>query len=263
LDEKLHLKDPVLVKLESVTKIFNPHGVNEVTALSRVSLHVPAGQFLMIIGGNGSGKSTLLNLVAGAYLADEGKIFVSGEDFSSVPEHRRAKIIGRVFQDPLMGTAAGLTIEENFALASCRGKFRGLGMGLGSKLREEIRERLALLKMGLENRLNSKVALLSGGQRQAITMLMAVFRRPKVLLLDEHTAALDPRASCQIMELTLSIVAEEHLTTLMVTHNLTHVLDGGDRAVVMNRGTIVDDLDSVQLKGLKIQDLMSLFIETA
>jgi putative ABC transport system ATP-binding protein len=252
-----------LLKIEKVTKIFNPHGVNEVVALDRVSLDVPTGQFAMVIGGNGSGKSTLLNIVAGSYAADEGKLFISGDDLTLVPEYHRSKIIGRVFQDPLMGTAAGLTIEENFALASCRGKFRGLGLGLGAGLRQEVRERLALLKMGLENRLSTKVALLSGGQRQAITMLMAVFRRPKLLLLDEHTAALDPRASSQIMELTLSIIAEEHLTTLMVTHNLGHVLDGGDRAIIMNRGTIVGDLDSVQLKGLKLQDLMSLFIEMA
>ena len=250
-----------MVKIENVTKIFNPHDVNEVTALSRVSLQIPAGQFIMIIGGNGSGKSTLLNLVGGSYFPDEGKIFISDRDVSSLPEHRRAKIIGRVFQDPLMGTASGLTIEENFALASYRGKFRGLGPGLDSKIREEIRDRLALLRMGLENRLKTKLALLSGGQRQAITMLMAVFRRPQVLLLDEHTAALDPRTSRQIMELTLSIIAEEHLTTLMVTHNLAHVLDGGDRAIVMNRGEIVDDLGAAQLKGLRIQDLMSLFIE--
>jgi putative ABC transport system ATP-binding protein len=254
---------PGLVKIESVTKIFNPRDVNEVKALREVSLHVPAGQFLMIIGGNGSGKSTLLNLVAGSYFPDEGQIFISKQDVSALPEHRRAKIIGRVFQDPLMGTAAGLTIEENFALASYRGKFRGLGLGLSAKLREEIRGRLALLKMGLEDRLKTKLALLSGGQRQAITMLMAVFRRPPVLLLDEHTAALDPRTSRQIMELTLSIIAEEHLTTLMVTHNLTHVLEGGDRTIVMNRGEIVGDLNAAQLKGLKIQDLMSLFIETA
>jgi putative tryptophan/tyrosine transport system ATP-binding protein len=252
-----------LVKIENVTKIFNPRDVNEVTALSRVSLQIPAGQFIMIIGGNGSGKSTLLNLVGGSYFPDEGKIFISDRDVSSLPEHRRAKIIGRVFQDPLMGTASGLTIEENFALASYRGKSRGLGSGLSSKIREEIRDRLALLKMGLENRLKTKLALLSGGQRQAITMLMAVFRRPLVLLLDEHTASLDPRTSRQIMELTLSIIAEEHLTTLMVTHNLTHVLDGGARAIVMNRGEIVGDLDAAQLRGLKIQDLMSLFIETA
>ncbi len=179
-----------------------------------------------------------------------------------VPECQRAALIGRVFQDPLMGTSAGLTIEENFALAASRGERRGLGPALGSKLRQEIRERLSTLGMGLENRMKAKVGLLSGGQRQAITLLMAVFRKPKVLLLDEHTAALDPRASREIMSLTKSIVRDSGLTTLMVTHNLAHALDIGQRAVIMNRGRIATDLNTHALSTMKVQDLMALFLET-
>ena len=197
-----------MVKIENVTKVFHPGEVNEVTAVSDLSLHVPENQFLIVIGGNGSGKSTLLNLVAGTFLPDNGKISIGGNDVTRAPEYRRAGILGRVFQDPLRGTSAGLTIEENFSLAASRGDFRGLGPALGKELRSRIRDHLALLDMGLEDRMKARVGLLSGGQRQAITILMAVFKRPKVLLLDEHTAALDPRASRKIIELTRRIVAD-------------------------------------------------------
>jgi putative tryptophan/tyrosine transport system ATP-binding protein len=251
-----------LVEIDKITKVFHPGEVNEVTAIREVSLTVPQSQFLVIIGGNGSGKSTLLNLVAGAYSPDTGKIVVHGKDVTNVPEHRRAGLLGRVFQDPLKGTSAGLTIEENFALAASRGEFRGLGPALSKKLRGEIRERLSLLGMGLEGRMRSKVGLLSGGQRQAITILMAVFKRPRVLLLDEHTAALDPRASKKIMELTKTIVSEQKLTTLMITHNLAHVIDSGDRAIMMSRGAIAHDLGEDRLKNMDVKDLLALFWDT-
>jgi len=251
-----------LVIVQQATKIFYPGEVNEVIAVADVSFHMPEGQFLTIIGGNGSGKSTLLNLLAGTFFADRGAIKIGDEDVTRVPEYQRARLIGRVFQDPLRGTSAGLTVEENFALAESRGRFRGLGPALNSKLRREIRDRLALLALGLEDRMRVKVGLLSGGQRQAITILMAVFRRPRVLLLDEHTAALDPRASSKIMELTRHIVQTQRLTTLMVTHNLAHALDSGERIIMISRGRIFRDLPQEQLRTMTPHDLLALFWET-
>lgn len=251
-----------MVRLDRITKVFHAAEVNEVVALSQVSLMVDEGGFLVVLGGNGSGKSTLLNLVAGAFFPDAGSVSVGGEDLTFVPEYARAALIGRVFQDPLMGTSAGLTIEENFALAASRGKSRGLGRALGRKLRGEIRDRLSTLGMGLENRMEAKVGLLSGGQRQAITLLMAVFRKPQVLLLDEHTAALDPRASREIMGLTKALVRDYGLTALMVSHNLGHALDIGQRAIIMNRGRIAADLDAQDLSAMTVKTLMGLFLET-
>jgi putative tryptophan/tyrosine transport system ATP-binding protein len=250
-----------VVSIERVTKAFHPGEVNEVVALSDVSLDVASGQFVVILGGNGSGKSTLLDLLAGAFFPDAGRVVVAGLDVTRMKEHRRAALIGRVFQDPLMGTSAGLTVEENFSLAASRGAFRGLGLALGPKLRRDIRDRLALLDMGLENRMKEQVGLLSGGQRQALTLLMAVFRKPKALLLDEHTAALDPRVSRDIMDLTKTIAGSERLTTLMVTHNLSHALEINDRAVIMHRGRIVADFDSGSLAAMGLTDLMTLFLE--
>lgn len=232
------------------------------TAIADVSLHVPPQQFLVVIGGNGSGKSTLLNLVAGTFLPDAGRIVIADNDLTWVPEHRRAAILGRVFQDPLKGTSAGLTIEENFALAASRGDFRGLSPALNAAMRRQIRDRLALLDMGLEDRMKAKVGLLSGGQRQAITVLMAVFKRPKVLLLDEHTAALDPRASRKIMELTRRIMTDQKLTTIMITHNLAHPLEIGERTIMMSRGRVAHDLDAEQLQRMTVQDLLGLFWQT-
>ncbi len=258
----LGITEDGLVRIERVTKVFHPGEVNEVTAVYHVSLGVAPGEFVVIIGGTGSGKSTLMNLVAGSFFPDTGKVVVAGTDCTRMPEHARAGMLGRVFQDPLMGTAAGLTIEENFALAASRGQFRGLGPALDSKLRSEIRERLSRLEMGLEERLQSKVGLLSGGQRQAITILMAVFKQPLVLLLDEHTAALDPKASRKIMTLTRSIVAEFGLTTLMVTHNLAHALECADRLVIMNRGEIARELCSDALRRMSVKDLLDLFWDT-
>jgi putative ABC transport system ATP-binding protein len=250
-----------LVHIDRVTKIFNPGEVNEVTAVREVTLHVPECQFLVVIGGNGSGKSTLLNLVAGSVFPTQGRIAISEKDVTDVPEYERAGLIGHVFQDPLKGTAANLTIEENFSLAASRGRFRGLGPALDKALRSEIRDRLALLGLGLEDRMGAKVGLLSGGQRQAITLLMAVFRRPQVLLLDEHTAALDPRASRNIMQLTRDVIAGEKLTTLMITHNLAHVQENGDRSIMMNRGRIVRDMSRDELEKLNQEDLLGLFWE--
>lgn len=232
------------------------------TAVNSVSLNIPRGQFVTVIGGNGSGKSTLLNLVAGSILPDEGVISVDERDVTRILEYERASLIGRVFQDPLMGTSAGLTIEENFALAASRGEFRGLGRALTRQLRLEIRERLSLLGLGLENRIKSRVGLLSGGQRQSLTIMMAVFRAPKVLLLDEHTSALDPRTSGKIMDITAKVVREENLTTLMITHNLAYAHQHGDRLIMMNRGRITQDLGGEALRRMTMQDLQSLFWET-
>ncbi|MFC1833991.1 ABC transporter ATP-binding protein [Thermodesulfobacteriota bacterium] len=251
-----------MISIERITKVFHPGEVNEVIAVQDVSLAVTEGQFLGVIGGNGSGKSTLLNLIAGTFFPSEGRIVVSGKDLTAVPEYRRAKLIGRVFQDPLAGTAAGLTIEENFSLAASRGEFRGLGPALTTGLRMRIRDRLALLELGLEDRMKAKVGLLSGGQRQGLTILMAVFKRPDVLLLDEHTAALDPRASRRIMGLTERIVREERLTTVMITHNLPQALENPDRTIMMSRGRIVEDLPRDRLKSMSVEDLLGLFWET-
>lgn len=248
-----------MLRIDRVTKFFYQGEVNEVAAVADVSLTVPEGQFVVIIGGNGSGKSTLLNLVAGTFFPDTGKILVDGRDVTRVPEYLRAGFMGRVFQDPLMGTSAGLTIEENFSLAASRGEFRGFGPALRRKLRAEIKDRLALLGMGLEDRMKTKMGLLSGGQRQAVTILMAVFKRPSLLLLDEHTAALDPRASRKIMELTRSIVGDEKLTTLMITHNLAHALDSGDRTIMMSRGVVAADLGKDLRSTMTIEELLNLF----
>lgn len=251
-----------MVTVDRVTKIFRPGEVNEVVAVDDVFLRVPERQFLAVIGGNGSGKSTLLNLIAGTHLPDSGRIVVAQKDVTRLPEYRRADLIGRVFQDPLKGTSAGLTIEENFALAASRGLFRGLGRALTRGMRSGIRDRLALLGLDLENRMRAKVGLLSGGQRQAITVLMAVLRKPSILLLDEHTAALDPRASRKIMDLTKDIVKEQGLTALMVTHNLSHALDSADRIVMMSRGRMIRELQKDQLDNLSPEDLLQLFWHT-
>lgn len=251
-----------MLTLRNITKIFHRGEVNEVTAVRNVSLHIPPGQFVTVIGGNGSGKSTLLNLIAGSLFPDEGTVSVDGRDVTRVPEYKRAGFIGRVFQDPLMGTAAGLTVEENFALAASRGEFRGLSRAVNRRLRQQIRDRLGLLGLGLEDSLKKRVGLLSGGQRQSITIMMAVFKSPKLLLLDEHTSALDPRTSRKIMEITAKVVREEKLSTLMITHNLAHARDHGDRLIMVNHGEISQDLDKELLQSMTVQDLLSLFWET-
>ncbi len=248
-----------MLVLEGVTKYFHRGSVNEVLALKKVSLHVNQGDFITVIGSNGAGKSTLLTAVAGGFLPDGGRILLAGEDVTGWAEHQRAARIGRVFQDPLKGTCASGTIEQNLALAALRGKTRGLGRGVKSRDRLFFRELLARIGLGLENRLTDLVGLLSGGQRQALTLLMATMRRPDLLLLDEHTAALDPKTGQQIIELTRRVVDEERLTTLMVTHNMNQALALGNRLVMMHQGEIILDIGGEEKRSLRVEDLLARF----
>jgi putative ABC transport system ATP-binding protein len=248
-----------MIEISNITKVFHKGDVNEVRALNRVSLSVGEGDFITIIGSNGAGKSTFLNGVAGCFTVDSGSIVLDGIDVTSWPEFKRAGLIGRVFQDPLMGTCAGATIEQNMALALKRGKRRGFSAGVKNRDREFFREHLARLGLGLEDRLRDAAGLLSGGQRQAMTMLMATMVRPRVLLLDEHTAALDPTTAARILELTESIVAEQGLTTLMVTHNMNQAITLGNRLVMFHRGEIILDISGEEKRGLGVQDLLERF----
>ena len=248
-----------MLELSGITKIFNRGTVNEKTALSGVNLVVRDGDFITMIGGNGAGKSTLLNCVAGVYPADEGSIVIDGENVTQLNEHRRAKYLGRVFQDPMMGTAADMTIEENLALALRRGKTRTLKWGVTAKERERYYTLLAQLDLRLENRLGIKVGLLSGGQRQALTLLMATLNRPKLLLLDEHTAALDPKTAGKVLNLTNTFIQEAGLTTMMVTHNMRHALQYGNRLLMMLDGSILLDVQGEEKQRLMVEDLMNLF----
>jgi putative ABC transport system ATP-binding protein len=231
-----------LLRLENVTKIFNPNTVNQKSALVEIFLELAEGDFITVIGSNGAGKSTLLNVIAGVYPIDAGSITLDGNDIKGLPEHRRAYSIGRVFQDPMRGTAPSMTVEENLSMAMARGKKRGLKLGIRKDQRQFFADRLALLELGLENRLKDKVGLLSGGQRQAITLLMATLTHPRLLLLDEHTAALDPKTAKKIVELTEKIVGENNLTTLMVTHNMEQALRLGNRLIMMHEGRIILEL---------------------
>ncbi|MBE3586479.1 ABC transporter ATP-binding protein [Desulfofundulus thermocisternus] len=248
-----------MLKLDNVHKIFHPGGVNEKVALRGVTLHVRPGDVVTIIGSNGAGKSTLLNVVAGVYEVDAGKVILDNQDITRWPEHIRAAHIGRVFQDPLRGTAASMTIEENLALALRRGRPRRLRRGITRAERQLFKERLALLGLGLENRLTTRVGLLSGGQRQALTVLMATIATPKILLLDEHTAALDPRTAATVMELTERIIARHRLTTLMVTHNLAQALHTGNRTIMMHEGRIILDLCGPERERTTVADLLRMF----
>ena len=252
-----------MLDVKNIWKTFNAGTVNEKTALRGVSLHLNDGDFVTVIGGNGAGKSTLLNAVAGVWPVDAGSISIGGVDLTHMPEHKRAKDIGRVFQDPRMGTAATMQIEENLALAARRGKARTLRAGISKAEREEYIERLKILDLGLENRLTSKVGLLSGGQRQALTLLMATLRTPKLLLLDEHTAALDPKTAAKVLELSARIIEERHLTAMMITHNMKDAIAMGNRLIMMNEGRIVVDVAGEQKKRLTRQDLMGLFEKAA
>ncbi|MCK5351321.1 ATP-binding cassette domain-containing protein, partial [bacterium] len=238
---------------------FHRGSINEVLALEDVSLNVRTGDFITIIGSNGAGKSTLLNCLAGSYPVDEGSISIDGEDVTSWPEHRRAGDISRVFQNPLLGTCASLTIEQNLALAARRGKPHGFGVGVKNRDRDIFQEKLRQLGLELEDRLKDKVGLLSGGQRQALTMLMASMVRPKVLLLDEHTAALDPKTAHQILDLTTLVVSEERLTTLMVTHNMKQALQLGNRLIMMHRSRIILDVEGNEKARLTVEDLIEQF----
>ena len=248
-----------MLKIENVCKTFNAGTVNEKKALRGLNLHLKPGDFVTVIGGNGAGKSTMLNSVAGAYSVDEGKILIDGKDVTHLPEHRRAKLIGRVFQDPMMGTAATMQIEENLALAARRGKFRSLLPGITKKERAQYKEALKILDLGLEDRLTAKVGLLSGGQRQALTLLMATLQKPKLLLLDEHTAALDPKTAAKVLEATQRIVEKDNLTTLMITHNMRDAIAYGNRLIMMYNGHIVVDVSGEEKKNLTVEQLLELF----
>ncbi len=248
-----------MLEIKNVFKTFNAGTVNEKQALRGVSLHLKEGEFVTVIGGNGAGKSTILNCVAGVYGVEDGQILIDGVDVTHLPEYKRAKYIGRVFQDPMMGTAATMQIEENLALAARRGKFRGLSAGITKAERETYREQLKILGLGLEDRMTAKVGLLSGGQRQALTLLMAALEKPKLLLLDEHTAALDPKTAAKVLEVTQRIVEKDNLTTMMITHNMRDAIAYGNRLIMMYDGRIVVDVSGEEKKNLTVEQLLALF----
>ena len=252
-----------MLDIKNVEKTFNPGTINEKKALCDISLHLDKGDFVTVIGGNGAGKSTMLNMVAGVYPVDHGRVVIDGVDVTRLPEYKRAKYLGRVFQDPMTGTAADMQIEENLALAARRGKRRTLRLGITAKERAEYRELLKILGLGLENRLTAKVGLLSGGQRQALTLLMATLMSPKVLLLDEHTAALDPKTAKKVLEITDEIVARNNLTTLMITHNMHDAIQYGNRLIMMHEGRIVVDVRGEEKKQLTIEQLLQLFEQSS
>ena len=252
-----------MLEIKNASKTFNPGTINEKKALLDLSLTLKDGDFVTVIGGNGAGKSTLLNAVAGVWPVDSGSILLDGEDITALPEHRRAKYIGRVFQDPMMGTAPNMQMEENLALALRRGQKRGLRWGVTKAERQEYREKLKTLGLGLEDRMTVKVGLLSGGQRQALTLLMASLRKPKLLLLDEHTAALDPATAAKVLELSDQIVAENGLTALMITHNMTDAIKHGNRLIMMDQGRIILDIEGENKKHLTKKDLMDKFAQVA
>ena len=252
-----------VLKINHIAKTFNPGTITEKRALVDVDLHLNEGDFVTVIGGNGAGKSTMLNAVAGVFPVDKGSIEIGGVDVTGLPEYKRAKYLGRVFQDPMTGTAATMNIEENMALAMRRGERRGLRWGISSMERDMYREQLHTLGLGLEDRLSSKVGLLSGGQRQALTLLMATLRTPKLLLLDEHTAALDPKTAAKVLELSAKIIAEQKLTAMMITHNMKDAIAMGNRLIMMNEGRIVVDVSGEEKKRLTRADLMGLFEKAA
>ena len=250
-----------MLEISAITKTFNPGTPNEVRALRNVSLRLETGSFLLIIGTNGSGKSTLLNAVAGTFLVDTGRIELTGRAITRWSEHKRAKLIGRVFQNPFSGTAPNMSIAENLALATRRGQPRGLGWALHRRLRDELRDRIRTLNMGLENRLDNAIGSLSGGQRQALTLLMASWLKPELLLLDEHTAALDPKSGDQVIRLTHEIIHRDRLTTLMVTHSMQQAVHLGDRIVMMHRGQVLHDLQGAERARVRPEDLLKRFDE--
>lgn len=252
-----------MLELLNLHKTFNRGTINEKVALDGVNLQLNSGDFVTIIGGNGAGKSTTLNAIAGVWPIDQGSIMVDGADISGLSEHKRASYLGRVFQDPMTGTAATMSIEENMAIAARRGGRRGLGWGITKKERKIFKERLRELDLGLEERLDSKVGLLSGGQRQAITLLMAALKEPKLLLLDEHTAALDPKTAAKVLELSDKIIEGHHLTAMMVTHNMRDAITHGNRLVMMHEGRIIYDAEGEEKKKLKVADLLNKFEEAS
>ena len=248
-----------MLDISKVYKTFNVGTVNEKRVLKNLNLHLNKGDFVTVIGGNGAGKSTMLNMVAGVYPVDCGNIVIDGFDVTRLPEYKRAKYLGRVFQDPMTGTAADMQIEENLALAARRGKTRLLRVGITAKERKEYKELLKILDLGLEERLTAKVGLLSGGQRQALTLLMATLKKPKVLLLDEHTAALDPKTAKKVLDITEEIVQKNNLTTIMITHNMADAIRVGNRLIMMNNGKIIFDVSGEEKKKLTVADLLEKF----
>ena len=252
-----------MLELRNLHKAFNPGTVNAKKALDGLNLTLHDGDFVTVIGGNGAGKSTMLNAICGTFAVDEGQILLDGKDITRLPEHKRAQYLGRVFQDPMMGTAATMQIEENLALAARRGQRRTLRKGITREERDSYREQLKILDLGLENRLTAKVGLLSGGQRQALTLLMATLRQPKLLLLDEHTAALDPKTAAKVLEATERIVTRSNLTTLMITHNMRDAITYGNRLIMMYDGHIVVDVSGEEKKHLTVEHLLGLFSQAS
>ena len=248
-----------MLKLDNIHKTFNPGTINEKIALNGVNLTLNEGDFVTVIGGNGAGKSTTLNAIAGVWPIDSGKIYIGGDDVTKLSEHKRAKYLGRVFQDPMTGTATTMSIEENMAIAARRGEKRGLSWGITHQERDTYREMLKTLDLGLEDRLTSKVGLLSGGQRQAITLLMASIKKPKLLLLDEHTAALDPKTAARVLEISDKIIAENHLTAMMVTHNMKDAIVHGNRLIMMHEGKVILNISGEEKKKLTVEDLLHQF----
>ena len=250
-----------MLKVENISKVFNKDTVNEKKAITGLNLHLNEGDFLTIIGSNGAGKSTLLNCIAGTYQIDDGSIVLYGNDITKLKQFERAKYIARVFQDPLLGTAADMEIQENLSLALHRGEKRNLRYGITNKEKELFKQNLSLLNLHLEDRLTSKVGLLSGGQRQGLTLLMATIKKPSLLLLDEHTAALDPITARNVLEITDKLVNENHITTIMVTNNMQDAIDYGNRLIMMNDGKIIFDISGEQKKKLKKEDLINKFAQ--
>ncbi len=248
-----------MLELKNISKTFFPGTVHEKTALDNLSLTLHEGDFVTVIGGNGAGKSTMLNAIAGTFSVDSGSILIDGKDVTRLPEFKRAALLGRVFQDPMMGTAPTMQIQENLALAARRGKHRGLKWGITPQEEQEYYQKLKDLDLGLEDRMKAKVGLLSGGQRQALTLLMAALQKPKLLLLDEHTAALDPRTAAKVLDLSDKIVEENHLTTMMITHNMKDAIAHGNRLIMMDAGHVVLDISGEEKKKLTVSDLLTLF----
>lgn len=248
-----------MLKIDNIKKTFNPGTINEKVALNGVNLSLEEGDFVTVIGGNGAGKSTTLNAIAGVWPVDSGKIYIGGDDVTRLSEYKRAKYLGRVFQDPMTGTATTMSIEENMAIAARRGQSRGFSWGITKKERDVYREMLATLDLGLEDRLSSKVGLLSGGQRQAITLLMASIQKPRLLLLDEHTAALDPKTAAKVLEISDKIIADHHLTAMMVTHNMKDAIVHGNRLIMMHEGRVILNIAGEEKKKLTVEDLLHQF----
>lgn len=248
-----------MLELKGINKTFNPGTINEKKAITNLDLCINDGDFITVIGSNGAGKSTILNLISGVIPIDSGKLILEDKDITNMKEYKRAAFLGRVFQDPMLGTAGNMMLEENLAMANRRGKRRGLSWGITERERGLFREKLKTLDLGLEERLKSKVGLLSGGQRQAVTLLMATLQQPKLLLLDEHTAALDPKTAAKVLEVTDNLVRNNHLTTLMITHNMRDAIRLGNRLIMMNQGKIIYDVEGEEKKKLTVEDLLKKF----